>query len=318
MKVFISGASGFLGSAVTAELSRKGNEVIGLARDGRGASIVKASGGKPIIGDLLKGGAWCDAIKNVDKVVSLTQPVSFDESVNLSRLDEYGRKHAESVTNLIKAASEGKAKAVVVSYHTMCFGDRQGKWVNDFDSVNPVGFCKPMSGSFDSIARVGEDAGLPLVNIYPALVYGDGNWFKLIVKSFLDGKARVVEPGNNYLTLISVEDAAALYALATEKLHKDENLILADDRPVMQRTLMDFIADMLDKSPAPSVGFDAYARQYGHLMAETMASSIRVQGMRAMDLLGYIPKLRSYETGIPYALKSMGIEPRKRVLGVAA
>jgi nucleoside-diphosphate-sugar epimerase len=318
MKVFVSGASGFLGSAVTTELARRGHEVTGLTRDEQGAKTVKNAGGKPIIGDLFKGGAWCDAIKNVDKVISLTQPISIEEKVDLSKIAEYSHKHTESVTNLIKAAADGKAKAVIVSYHTLCFGDRMGKWVNDFDFVNPVGFCRPLAGSFEAVERVGEDAGLPLINIFPGMVYGNGSWLKMIIDSFQKNTAKVVEPGNNYLSLIHVEDAATLYALAAEKLGKSENFTLADDRPVTQRVLMDHIADMLDQSPVPMVDFNTYAKLYGKLMAETMSSSIRVQGIRAMDLLGHIPKLRSYEAGIRYTLKSMGIEPRKKELEEAA
>jgi nucleoside-diphosphate-sugar epimerase len=311
MKVFVSGASGFLGRAVTAELAGRGHQVIGMTRDEQGAKIVKNAGGKPLVGDLFTGGAWCNEIKNVDKVISLTQPISLTEKVDLTRMDEYSHKHTEAVTNLIKAAAEGKAKAVIVSYHTLCFGDRMGKWVNDFDFVNPVGFCRPLAASVDAVERLGEDAGLPIIKVYPGMVYGNGSWFKVLIDSFLNKTAKVVEPGENYLSLIHVEDAAAFYALAAEKLDKVENFTLADGRPVTQRVLLDHIADMLNQ-PSPSMeDFDAYARQYGKLMAETMSSSIRVQGTRAMDLLGYIPKLRSYEAGIRYTLKSMGIEPRK-------
>lgn len=318
MKVFVSGASGFLGRAVTAELAGRGHQVIGLTRDEQGAKVVKDAGGRPLVGDLFTGGAWCNEIKNVDKVISLTQPISLTEKVDLSKMDEYSHKHTEAVTNLIKAAAEGKAKAVIVSYHTLCFGDRMGKWVNDFDFVNPVGFCRPLAGSVDAVERLGEDAGLPIIKVYPGMVYGNGSWFKILTDSFLNKTAKVVEPGDNYLSLIHVEDAAVYYALAAEKLDKVENFTLADGRPVTQRTLMDHIAVMLDQPSPPMVDFDAYARQFGKLMAETMSSSIRVQGNRAMDLLGYIPKLRSYESGISHALKSMDIETRKKKLEEAA
>ena len=318
MKVFVSGASGFLGRAVTSELARRGHEVIGMTKDEEGAMVVKNAGGKPLVGDLFTGGAWCDEIKKVDKVISLTQPISLTEKVDLTKMDEFSHKHTEAVTNLIKAAAEGKTKAVIVSYHTLCFGDRMGKWVNDFDFVNPVGFCRPMAGSVEAVERLGEDSGLPIIKLYPGLVYGDGSWFKIIINSFLNNNAKVVEPGENYLSLISLEDAAVYYALAAEKLDKVENLNLTDNRPVTQRAFMEHIADMLDQKSPPLVDFEAYARQYGKLMAETMSSSIRVQGLRAMDVLGYIPKLRSFETGISHTIRSMGIEPRIRTLEEAA
>lgn len=61
-KVFITGAAGFIGSAVTAELISHGYEVLGLARSDSAAETVTNIGGKPHKGDLedlesLKSGA---------------------------------------------------------------------------------------------------------------------------------------------------------------------------------------------------------------------------------------------------------------------
>jgi nucleoside-diphosphate-sugar epimerase len=318
MKVFVSGAGNFLGSAVIAELARKGNHVVGLVNSESEGRTVEKLGGKPLIGDLLTSGAWCKEVQTAEKVISLTSPLEGVEKIDTSKMEAYSHKYTEEVTNLIKAAAGGKAKAVIVSFSTQCMGDRQGKWVSDADAVDPIGYCRPMTGSFAAIERVAEDAELPLIEIYPSLVYGNGSWFKRLITAIQNGTARVVAPGDNYLSLIHVEDAATYIALAAEKLDRNESFCLADDRPVMQREFMDFITDLMDRPPLKQVDFKTYSGLFGVLAAEAMSSSTRVQGVKAMDLLGHVPVYRYFDTGIAHTLKTMGIEPRRRALEEAA
>jgi len=322
MKMFVTGAAGFLGNAVVTELVKRGHSVMGLVSNHEIGKTVKEAGGNYVVGDLKAGGAWCEEVKEADKVISLDTPFASNEAipkeVTPALLDTYGKRYMEGVTNLIKAAADGKAKGVIINYSSLCMGDRKGKWVSDTDAHDPVGYCRPISGYFKSITKTAEDAGLPLIEVYTSHVYGNGACFAQLIEGFKNGTASVIGNGDNYLSIIHVEDAAAYIALAAEKLDKNENFCLSDNRPVTQRTLMDHIADLMDLPSPKSVDFEAFARDNGMLIAETMASSTRVPGLKAMELLDYIPKHRSYEEGVRYTLKTMGIEPRKAELEQAA
>jgi len=313
MKIFVSGAAGFIGSAVSAELVKRGHKVLGMAIDDTEAKIVKGTGAIPVIGNLFEGGEWCNIVGEADKVISLTQPCSAGDVVTKENIGAYGRKHTEAVTNLIKAASDGNARQVIVTNHTDCFGDRKGRWVeSDAAAHDPIGFCKPLSYSFDAIERTAEDAGLALVSLYPAMVYGNGGWFPMVVNDMQSGTLRMVEPGNNYLNLIHIEDVAALYALVAEKVEGSDVFILSDDRPATQMEIMSHLADLLDVKVPEMVSIEEFTRIYGYLTAESVSASTRVSSLKAIQKLGHEPRVRSYEKGFAYTLKLMGIEPRRK------
>jgi nucleoside-diphosphate-sugar epimerase len=313
MKIFIAGSSGFLGSAVTKELANRGHNVTGLVRTGEKQSL-KQKGVNYLKGDLLESGEWCDRIREADKVISLINPFDISEKIPRDKVEAYSRKHTEEVANLIKAASDGNANTVIATFHTDCYGNRHGKWVTDADAVDPIGYCRPIEGSLKVVDELAYETELNMIRVFPAMVYGNGGWFKKLVGDLKSGKAKLVEPGDNYLNLIHIDDVAGLYAEIVENVNNSDVFTLSDDRPVTQRDLMSHITALIGLPMPEMVNFDAYAREFGTLQAESMSSSTRVPGIRAIDMFGYAMKARSYEQGVLMTLKSMGEEVSEEVI----
>jgi nucleoside-diphosphate-sugar epimerase len=71
MRVFVTGASGHIGSALVPELLKNGHEVVGLARSDRSAAILKATGAEAYRGDLDDLDSLRDAAAKADGVVHL-------------------------------------------------------------------------------------------------------------------------------------------------------------------------------------------------------------------------------------------------------
>jgi nucleoside-diphosphate-sugar epimerase len=313
MKIFIAGASGFLGSAVTKELAGKGHDVTGLVRTGENPSL-KQKGVNYINGDLLESGEWCDKIREADKVISLISPFDAGEKISRDKVETYSRKHTEEVANLIKAASDGNANTVIATFHTDCYGNRHGQWVTDADAVDPIGYCRPIADSLKVVDELAEETELNMIRVFPAMVYGNGGWFKGLIENFKAGKAKLIEPGDNYLNLIHIDDLAGLYAEIVENVNNSDVITLSDDRPVTQRDLMNHIAALMGLPMPKMVDLNTYAREFGTIQAESMSSSTRVPGIRAIDMFGYAMKERSYEKGVLTTLKSMGVEVSEEVI----
>jgi nucleoside-diphosphate-sugar epimerase len=71
MRVFITGASGGIGSAVVPELVSAGHEVVGLARSEASASIIASLGGTPVLGNIDDPAVLASAVKAADAVIHL-------------------------------------------------------------------------------------------------------------------------------------------------------------------------------------------------------------------------------------------------------
>src|SRR5947207_15481977 len=69
MRVFLTGGTGYLGSAVLDALVRHGHHVEALVRNSEGAARVQARGGHPILGDLSNAASWRDGAAAADGTI---------------------------------------------------------------------------------------------------------------------------------------------------------------------------------------------------------------------------------------------------------
>lgn len=204
MKVFLTGATGYIGSAVADRLRAAGHEVAGLARSDAAATRLTGAGIRAVRGDFSEPESVGSAARSADAVISLA--TTYDPTIDGPAIDA------------ILDALSGSNKPFIYTSGIWSHGDTAGKVVDETSAPHPAALVKWRQAVEDRV-REGARSGIRTVVIRPAIVYGRGGG---IPAAFVDsarkeGSARYVGTGQNRWPFVHVDDLADLYLLALEK-----------------------------------------------------------------------------------------------------
>jgi nucleoside-diphosphate-sugar epimerase len=287
MKIFCTGASGYIGGSVAAHLAAAGNQVSGLVRSTGKADAIRAFGIEPVMGTLDDAEILSRAARAADVVV------------NAASAD-----HKGAVTALLDALA-GSGKAFIHTSGSSIVGTRsRGERSDDvFDEDTPI------TPSPARVARVelnhfilgAHDRGCRPVIICPSLIYGNGHGagrdsvqVPLLIKlAKKRGNAAHAGPGENIWSNVHIDDLVPLYTLAIDRAPAG-SFYFAENGENSMREACEAINRMLGYAGAPSsMTMQEAAGEWSEGTAEdTMASNSRVRAHRARRELGWLPKAR--------------------------
>lgn len=205
MRVFVGGATGYIGSAVAQSLKARGHHVLGSARNEAAAKKLEAAGVEPVQADLSDAASFARAAKSADGVIQVA-------STSDAHAPEYEPKAAQAILEAIA----GTEKPFVLTSGVWVYGATGDKDATEDTPVNPF----PMVGW--RIAVENAVLGAPKNRnsvVRPGLVYGRGAGIPAMFAGAAKGQKRVAVPGDgkNRWSMVHVDDLGDLYALALEK-----------------------------------------------------------------------------------------------------
>src|SRR6185295_15451825 len=204
MKVFLTGATGYIGMAVAERLRAAGHQLAGLARSDEAAAKLEAAGVTPVRGDFTNPAAVASGARAADAVISMA--TTYDPTVDAPAVDA------------ILDALAGSNKPFIYTSGIWVNGDTGGIVVDETTPPEPVELVAWRKAVEDRVLQAAK-RGVRSVVIRPAIVYGRGGGIPagFVESAQKDGAARYVGTGENRWPFVHVDDLAELYLLALEK-----------------------------------------------------------------------------------------------------
>ncbi len=263
MKIFVTGASGWIGSAVVPELINAGHQVVGLSRSEESAEKLQAAGVEVVRGTLDDIQLLKDTAKDSDGVIHL----AFKHDVAFIQGDFAAAALADrEAVEAFGEALEGSGKPFVIASGLL--GVTPGKKTTEEDGLDAgKATASPRIATAHIVLGLADKGVRSSVVRLAPTVHGDGDhgfMFTIASLAKQNGRAGYVGDGSSRWPAIHRLDAARLFRLAVEKAPAGTVLHAAAEEGVAMKDIAEAIGKGLS-IPVVSITPEEVSKQFGHL-----------------------------------------------------
>jgi nucleoside-diphosphate-sugar epimerase len=282
MRVFITGASGWIGSAVTDELIAQGHHVVGLARSDQSIAALEAKGATAHRGSLQDPDGLAKAAQDADGVIHLAFIHDFDNHAEAGRIE-----HA--AVEAMLTALEGSDRPFLLAS-----GVASGVAGRPLTEDDPSPFRGPdsMRGGSENLALDHAERGVRSVALrFAPTVHGMGDpgfVAQLIRVARERGAAGYVGDGATRWAAVHRSDAARLVRLALDGAPSGTRVHAVSEEGLLSRDIAGAIGRHLGL-PTVAVAPEHAADHFGWI-SRFFGMNLTATSARTRDLLDWQPE----------------------------
>ncbi|MCV2487508.1 SDR family oxidoreductase [Flavobacterium sp. SH_e] len=278
MKIFVTGASGFIGSAVVRELISAGHQVIGLARSEKSAQIIRDLGAEALIGDLedleiLKYGTL-----QADAVIHIAFFHDFTQFAKATEMDK-------EAINAMGEALLGTNKPLIVTAGTLGL-----PLINGIITEESRSSGIPRSSETTALALAEKGINASVIRLAPSVHdKGDKGFVPFIIaQARKNGISAYPENGSNRWTAVHRLDAAKAFRLAAEKGIKGALYNVVGEYSIEIKSIATLISEKLNLPSASLSGDDLTA--HFEWMSRFISFDSPAENVKTQKLLNWKPE----------------------------
>lgn len=220
MKVFLTGATGFIGGRIANRLRERGDEVTALVRSVARAGDLEAAGCALVPGDLSDLASIRTGMEGCTAVIH--SAAMYEVGVRAKDRPAMRATNVDGTANVLKAALDLSIPRTVYVSTINAFGNTEGEVVDE-NHLHKERYVSAYDETKHLAHKVAVDliqnSGLPAIIVQPGSVYGPGDpsTTGLALRMFLDGKMPVKTLLGAGVNMLHVDDAAGGILLALDK-----------------------------------------------------------------------------------------------------
>ena len=286
MHIFLTGATGYIGSVVLDAFLRAGHEVDALVREPAKAEYLERRGVHAIVGELGNPAAYAPAAEQADVIVH----TALDSSVRRDKMDR------QAVDTLLASATNrsasGRSAAFIYTSAVWVLGNT-GAPVEEDAPLQPTAYSAWRSEHERIVLDAGSNSLLRTVVVRPGIVYGGTcGIIADLLKDAANGLVRVIGEGKNHWPCVYVRDLADVYLRVATRPEAFGVFHANDEADESVADIVDAIAGHVRMRPDIRYVPLPEARTKMGPYADALALDQRIRSPRARAL-GWSPTLHS-------------------------